>query len=233
MFGRKRRKNQPAEAAAVDQVTSEFPPPPEPGFDRSAGPFDVSELESLDGHADFGGLLVPRIDGLQLRLEQAPGTGQLVAMTFVVGAAMVQVRALAAPRSGGLWAQNRPDLERQIQAAGGRAEEVQGPFGVELHAHVPMQHEGATLIHRMRYVGVDGPRWFLMGSFAGAGAEPSNWDQANDVFRNLAVVRGSQAMPVGSVLPLTPPQGAEQPAQPVQPVTQEPLQPGARITEVR
>jgi hypothetical protein len=63
-----------------------------------------------------------------------------------------------------------------------------------------------------RFLGVDGPRWFLRGMLTGPAAEdPEQAAALVDAFRSVVVVRGTQPMPVRDQLPLTlPPQAAAQ-----------------------
>jgi hypothetical protein len=54
-----------------------------------------------------------------------------------------------------------------------------------------------------RFIGVDGPRWFLRGVIAGAGAtDPAAAAQIEDVFRSIVVVRGTTPMPPRDLIPL-------------------------------
>jgi hypothetical protein len=66
-----------------------------------------------------------------------------------------------------------------------------------------------------RFVGVDGPRWFLRGMISGPAAEsPEAAAALEQAFRQIVVVRGTAPMPVREQLPLTlPPQAAAQLAQ--------------------
>src|SRR3712207_8492765 len=63
-----------------------------------------------------------------------------------------------------------------------------------------------------RFVGVDGPRWFLRGMISGPAAEnPEAAAALEQAFQQIVVVRGSAPMPVREQLPLTlPPQAAAQ-----------------------
>ena len=63
-----------------------------------------------------------------------------------------------------------------------------------------------------RFLGVDGPRWFLRGMLSGpAASTPEEAAALEQAFRSVVVVRGSAPMPVREQLPLTlPPQAAEQ-----------------------
>ena len=55
----------------------------------------------------------------------------------------------------------------------------------------------------IRFVGVDGPRWFLRGLFAGAAAaDPAAAAPLEAVFREVVVVRGDHPMPPRDLLEL-------------------------------
>jgi hypothetical protein len=64
----------------------------------------------------------------------------------------------------------------------------------------------------VRFLGVDGPRWFLRGTLTGpAASSPEEAAALEEAFRAVVVVRGTAPMPVRDALPLTlPPQAAEQ-----------------------
>jgi hypothetical protein len=54
----------------------------------------------------------------------------------------------------------------------------------------------------VRFIGVDGPRWFLRALLAGTPADPARAQRYEDVLRNVVVVRGSEALPVRDAVPL-------------------------------
>ena len=96
----------------------------------------------------------------------------------------------------------------------------------------PGQPAPAPVRRPARFVGVDGPRWFLRGMISGSAAESSEAAAAlEQAFRQIVVVRGTAPMPVREPLPLTlPPQAAAQLAaqQAVRPPgTPPPAPPGA------
>jgi uncharacterized protein DUF3710 len=66
-----------------------------------------------------------------------------------------------------------------------------------------------------RFIGVDGPRWFLRGMLTGpAGADSAAAAALEEAFRQIVVVRGTDPMPVREPLPLTlPPAAAAQVAE--------------------
>ncbi|GAA1770719.1 DUF3710 domain-containing protein [Luedemannella helvata] len=160
------------------------------------GPFDVTEVPD-DGlpRLDLGALLIPAVDGVELRVQAAPG-GQVQQIMLVDGDSSLHVGAFAAPRTEGVWDEIRAEITQSLAADGGRATETDGPYGPQLHAQLP---NGAHL----RYVGIDGPRWFVRAVFQGAAAlDPEASPRLALVLGGLVIVRGDQAMPVREPLPL-------------------------------
>lgn len=249
MFGRKRKAAQEDSVSEAEvelegvpedltEYGSEFPSPEPEGtdFDRSEGPFDIAEVDSEEaGLLDMGALKVRPLPEVSVRVEVEQTSNKPIAVTLVRGQAAVQVRVFAAPRSGGLWVKSRGDLHEQIRSSGGKAAEVKGTFGDEVHAGMPAKGPDGqvTGLQPMRFVGIEGPRWLIQGIFMGEGAVPDAAAAIEDAFRTVVVDRGSEALPVGSLLPLTLPQQPDQPADPAPEAAEDPLQPGARITETR
>jgi hypothetical protein len=88
---------------------------------------------------------------------------------------------------------------------------VDGEWGPELVASVPSP-TGPT---QMRFVGIDGPRWFLRAVIQGRGAADPEGDPAlGDMLRGCVVVRGKEAMPIRDPLPLRMPRPDEHPGGP-------------------
>src|SRR5260370_40774043 len=78
----------------------------------------------------------------------------------------VQIQAFAAARRGALWDDVRAEIAAEVLTAGGRSEETQGSFGIELMAQVPAEPgQPASGLRLVRVVGVDGPRWVVRGLF--------------------------------------------------------------------
>ena len=175
------------------------------------GPLDESEANAVRPYVDLGGVkLVPR-EGLQLRLEIEEGTKRVVAVGIDFGGSTLQVQPFAAPRTSGLWNEIRAQIIEQVRSQGGEVQERQGVFGAEVVARIPVTggEPGATRI--ARFVGVDGPRWFLRGVIAGKGAiEAEAATAIDEVFRSIVVVRGTTPMPPRDLIPLQVPPGAAQ-----------------------
>jgi hypothetical protein len=175
------------------------------------GPFDRSEVESLDGRLDLGALWLTGIPGMELRLEVEEGSEHVVAVTAVLEESTVHLQAFAAPRSEGIWDEIRTELAASITSQGGTVDKTWGPLGNELRAQMPsLNPDGRTVFSPVRFLGVDGPRWFLRAVLSGPAATDDNAASALlDVVRATVVVRGDEAMAPREVLPLKLPEQFE------------------------
>ncbi|MBZ4486337.1 DUF3710 domain-containing protein [Microbacterium sp. cx-55] len=171
-----------------------------------AGPFDESEVNPVRPYIDLGAVKVLPREGLNLRLEVEEQTKRIVAVGLDYVDSTLQVQAFAAPRSTGLWEETREQIRQQVRQQGGRVEEREGPLGPELLAEVPVVvgGDGGSAGKRLaRFVGVDGPRWFLRGVIGGAAtSDVEAAAQVEDLFRSLVVVRGTSPMPPRDLIPL-------------------------------
>lgn len=195
-----------------DDLDPEPQPKSAPPDRATAGPLDDAEANAVRPYVDLGGVRILPRDGLGLRLEVEEGTGRVVAVGLDFGESSLQVQPFAAPRSSGLWHEIRAQIEQQIAAQGGTARTVDGALGPELLAQIPAPAApGQPPVARIaRFVGVDGPRWFLRGVISGQGAvDPAAGAQMEELFRGVVVVRGSAPMPPRDLIPLHMPQGAD------------------------
>ena len=171
---------------------------------ETEGPFDDSEANPVRPYIDLGGVKVLPRDGLQLRLEVEEEMQRVVAVGLDYAGSTLQVQPFAAPRSSGLWHEIREQIADQIQRQGGRTSERDGVFGPELIAEIPVAQPGVPGETRIaRFIGVDGPRWFLRGVIAGdAAIDPAAAADIEELFRSIVVVRGNQPMPPRDLIPL-------------------------------
>jgi hypothetical protein len=187
---------------------------------ETTGPWDEADAPD-DGlpRVDLGALRLPAHPGMELRVDLSPQQ-QVVGATLRAGDSQLQVSVFAAPRAAGIWDDVRADLARSASGQGGSLKEVDGPFGPELAGTVlapgPAQ-PGQTSPPQpvrvpARFLGVDGPRWFLRGLLMGpAAADGAAAAALEEAFRGIVVVRGVEPLPVREPLTLTlPPQAAEQ-----------------------
>lgn len=170
----------------------------------TTGPFDVADAADDRPRIDLGSVRVPAVDGMEVRVETADD-GQVVSVGLVVDGTVLQVQAFAAPRTDGIWDDVRTELANGLRSQGGSVEEAEGPFGPEIRARLRVQRaDGTSGDETARFVGVDGPRWFLRGVISGAGAvDAARATVAEDMFRGTVVVRGDAAAPPREPLPLT------------------------------
>ncbi|GAA2091767.1 DUF3710 domain-containing protein [Streptomyces albiaxialis] len=258
MFGRRRKKSEEPGTGASDEFETEqdsteedgpqdaaeaarvkLPPAPRPD-----GPWDVSEVSDPSaGRVDLGGLFVPGVEGMELRVEVAGDA--IVAATLVLQDSAIQLQGFAAPKREGIWDEVREEIASGITQQGGVIDEVEGPLGWELRAQVPVQlPDGTNGVQVVRFIGVDGVRWFLRGVISGQGAvQPEAAGLLEQIFRDTVVVRGDQPMAPRDPIVLKLPDDAQMVPDGVQQETAEEgsrfaggldkLQRGPEISEVR
>ncbi|MDQ1122197.1 DUF3710 domain-containing protein [Microbacterium trichothecenolyticum] len=171
---------------------------------ETSGPFDEAEANPVRPYIDLGGIKILPREGLNLRLEVEEQTKRIVAVGLDYADSTLQVQPFAAPRSSGLWEETREQIRQQVKQQGGRVEEREGPLGPELLAEVPVMAGADGAAKRLaRFVGVDGPRWFLRGVVGGAATSDVEAAAAiEDLFRSIVVVRGTSPMPPRDLIPL-------------------------------
>jgi len=183
------------------------------------GPLDEAEANPVRPYVDLGGVRILPREGLHLRLEIEEGSKRVVAIGLDYAGSTLQVQPFAAPRSSGLWHEIRSQIADQIGKQGGTTTLREGPFGPELVAEIPVAAgQGADGTSRLaRFIGVDGPRWFLRGVIAGEGAiNAGAATEIEDLFRSIVVVRGSAPMPPRDLIPLRMPATPASAAEPGQ-----------------
>jgi len=216
-FGRRRNR--------IERSVRERGVPPEPQVrererTETTGPYDAADAPE-DGvpRIDLGSLRIPAVPGMELRVD-VNATQKVVGASLRSGDSLLQVSAFAAPRAGGIWDGVRTDLATSAGGQGGSLAEREGPFGPELAGFIrvtPPPQPGQTapgepVRRAARFLGVDGPRWFLRGMLSGPAAEsPEAAAEFEAAFRSIVVARGTEPMPVREQLPMTlPAQAAEQ-----------------------
>ena len=176
-----------------------------------AGPFDVSEVSSVSQYIDFGSIRVPASENLQFRLEVEEATKRIVAITIDSGESSLQLQAFAAPKHEGLWHEIRSQIGQALLQQGAEVKEGIGTLGHEIASRQPISDDSGQIVgHKLaRFVGVDGPRWFLRGVISGAALnDPIAAGEIENLFRHVVVNRGETPLPPRDLLPLTVPGGA-------------------------
>ncbi|GAA4190045.1 DUF3710 domain-containing protein [Streptosporangium oxazolinicum] len=224
MFGRSRREKAPAAKAVAEEV--------ERVPSRESGPWDADEPHPERERVDLGGMRLPVDPGFEVQLNLAGD--QIVGAVVLFDGSALQVHAFAAPKRSGIWDEVRAELAEGVKGAGGTAEEREGTFGVELAARIPA--EGGE--QPVRYIGVDGPRWFLRAVISGKAAEDAGVAATLEgVVRDIVVVRGDEPMAPKEAIELRLPpearQAAEQQAAGGEVPDLNPFDRGPEIAEIR
>ncbi len=227
-----------------------------PAADDTTGPFDAADRPEAKGYIDLGSLRIRARQGMKLRLDLEDKTQRVIAVTVSAGKSAVQLQAFAAPRRDGLWDSLRAEiLDALGTTPGAVADEREGRFGTEVMSRVPASMpDGSPGWNVARFIGVDGPRWFVRGVIQGEAAlHPEDAEEIEGVFADLVVVRGDEPVPPRELLPLRPPANAQPvrrrrpageaaaaPDEGVRPAQEQGVQPapdlperGPEITEVR
>ncbi len=190
---RRRRRDGDDSAGFVDQNEPDFAGE-EP--ESHSGPWDIADNFPATERIDCGSLLIPVQEGYDVQINVAEEQGAWVAV--VHDASGMQLQAFAAPRSGGLWDEVRHEIASNIADSGGSCTEEAGPFGTELSARVPIAEEGQAEaeLQPVRFLGFDGPRWFLRGVVSGpAVSDEGETASFNALFADVVVVRGDYPAP--------------------------------------
>ena len=174
------------------------------------GPFDVSEVGSLENIIDFGAIKLPNINrDLSIKVELEEDTRRLVALTLETDSSMLQISLFSAPKSSEVWNEVLELLTTSLESQQAQVNPVVGSFGRELLVtmHVP-NNAGGSSLQQIRFIGVDGPRWLLRGTITG-GALSNLTEQAEveRIFRSVIVDRGTQPLPPRELVELSMPPG--------------------------
>ena len=223
MFGRRRsgsssrgERARPAEAPGPE-LADDFEPPAAgqdegvaSGPQFGGGPWDAGDAYPELPRVDLGSLLVPVTPEYEVQIVFAEQQGAWVAIGHA--SSQLQLQAFAASKREDIWADVRGEITAELANAGGTSQEQRGTFGIELLARIPVQPGApASGLMPVRFVGVDGPRWFLRGMFQGAAAtDPAAAAPLEALMREVVVVRGEHPMPPRDLLELRLPAEAAQ-----------------------
>jgi hypothetical protein len=173
----------------------------------TTGPYDERDAPAEDvARIDLGAMLIPATPGIDVRLDVAEDQ-QVVSATLVTPFGQMQLGVFAAPRNDGIWDEVRAEIKDSVAAQSGSVRDASdGPFGTELVGKLKMD----GVLTPVRFIGVDGPRWFLRAMLVGvAASEAARAAPFENVLREIVVVRGADPLPVREPVPLRLPKQAE------------------------
>ncbi|MDF7664767.1 DUF3710 domain-containing protein [Bifidobacterium sp. ESL0745] len=202
-----------SDAGSDEDVENRHKVPDEPSEaypDRGElyGPWDIEEQKApnYDEYLDMGAYYLPFMPDTKLRVKANRASGQVVGCTVSYKDSSLEIEALAAPKTLGLW----DGVSEDLLAANPKANEQPGIFGTEIKLPVTV-NGGKRLITRI--VGVDGPRWMLRGIFSGRAAthpESPETKALNQYFSDIVVDRGEEPLAPRDLVPMHPPVSPEQ-----------------------
>lgn len=179
--------------------------------EQRPGPADAGGAGVPDGYLDLGALYVPKVSGLQLRGKLEPDGQTLRQVLLLLGTSGIAVSVAAAPKSGNAWPELAAQIEASIEGNGGKAEEVAGPYGMEIKAQIPQASpNGKSALVPTRIIGVDGPRWVARIDVQGAAAsgDPEESRAIEELIDRLVVNRGNEPRIRFDLMPLRLPKEA-------------------------
>lgn len=235
IFGRKKQQPVRDEGAATSGADETLDSP-----STQRRPKDRPEVDGLDGRLDLGAIWLRGVPGMELRLETDQDRQKVIGAHIKLGESQMQVQAFAAPKSSGIWDEIRDEIAQGLATAGGTAEEADGPLGTELHARMPSRGtKGQAEFLPVRFVGVDGPRWFFRAVMSGRAAiEEQAAEQLYALIEDIVIVRGEVPMAPRELLALTLPaqpqaEGADDDDSDSPDAGLNPFTRGPEITEIR
>lgn len=178
----------------------------------TTGPYDERDAPEDDiARVDLGALQIPVSDQYDIRVDLNEAQ-QVISATLATSDGTMQIGVFAAPRNEGIWDDVRTEIAASLKEQGGTpAERLDGPFGTELTGTIAV--EGGRL--PVRFLGVDGPRWFLRAMLVGAPAvDEDAAEPFLEALRQVVVIRGSDPLPVREPVPLRLPRELLQQLQP-------------------
>lgn len=151
---------------------------------------------------DLGCLLVPLVDDLEVQVDVDSASDEIVSISLVLPHSIAAIQVFAAATNEEVWPQVREGITSGLAEQHIETRVVLGRFGTEIHCVMPTQDEhGVTIAQAVRFIGIDGPRWFLRATIGGdASLFPKASTEMDELLGMLEVVRGEYAAPPGERL---------------------------------
>lgn len=203
IFKRKKAQDQPVDAPAAEAGQGEAEP--------KDGPFDYSEVENTQEYLDFGSILIKPVAGLKVRMDVEESNKRVIAVSLEIAESRIQLMAFSSSKSESLWPGISDKIKSDISAQNGEIFTRDGDYGQELLAKVPQQLPDGRAGHvALRFVGIDGHRWFLRAVIGGAAiGDEEAAGIVDGILRTVVVNRGDKPLPPAELLPLSVPANAQ------------------------
>ena len=177
----------------------------------TSGPFDIDDAPQEIEYLDLGALKIPIVDDVQVQLSFDQSINRGVGVSIVLKNSIADIQLFARAKDEYLWPEFRTELTDALTGQGIEQEVVMGTFGPEVRAVMPLTDpEGSNVLQSVRFVGIDGNRWFLRVAISGAAAVAENEiDEMDHVISQIVVDRGSDPMAPGELMTLDVPEVEE------------------------
>lgn len=203
IFKRKKTKEQEAPVESNEVSASSDEP--------KTGPYDINDVADTNEYLDFGSILIKPVSGLKVRMDVEESNKRVIAVSLEIADSRVQLMAFSSSKSESLWPGIKDKIKSDITAQNGEIFKRDGDYGEELLAKVPQQLPDGRAGHvALRFVGIDGPRWFLRAVIGGnAIANEEAAATVDGILRDVIVNRGDKPLPPAELLPLNVPANAQ------------------------
>ncbi|WP_216381710.1 DUF3710 domain-containing protein [Arcanobacterium phocae] len=188
----RRKEKESSTSGPIDQSSSQA---------ATTGPYDYADHPDRGDLLDAGALWIPVVRDASIQFSVDHSQKTVYGIVYVIDDAAMQLQVFAAPRSAGIWNDVRRDMITSIAQQGGSSIEVEGTYGTELHAQVPVADTQHVAPHR--FIGIDGPRWLLRITLYGrAGSDDQLAARMLRIAKHIVVVRGNTPHPPRELLEL-------------------------------
>lgn len=179
------------------------------------GPLNSYDVAEPTGYLNLGAVWIPTIEGLDVTVQIDQTTQQLLSFSLIYANSIAKIEIFAAAKEHSSWADIRFEIAARLEETQVQPKISTGSFGSQITAVMPtFDEQGNTLVQAVRFLGIDGDRWFLRATISGAGAvDPEATTQIDEMIAMLVINRGDEPMAPGARLPIRFPDNNSQPAQ--------------------
>ncbi|QPK94653.1 DUF3710 domain-containing protein [Actinomyces sp. zg-332] len=166
------------------------------------GPYDISQAHEKNKYLNMGALRIPAIPDMQVIPDPSPQEGYYTSVTLVLEESALNLMVLSDSKSGGLWAELLELLSEDFNSQSANPIETAGRYGREIVATVTASTpDGRKGTEKMRFIGVEGPRWVLRAIVTGKAMHDEETEKIiENVFEKVIVDRGENPIPPGEIL---------------------------------
>jgi len=166
------------------------------------GPWDDDDVPNDGTRIDLGCLRIPNMQHLELHVDVDESTGRGVGLSLVLPMSIAAIQVFARAKDEEMWPTVQEGIKQGLAIQDVESTIVWTHFGLELRSTMPtVDTHGKARVQPVRFIGVDGPRWFLRVVVSGAAAhEEDSMREMDELLKDIVVVRGNSPMPNGERL---------------------------------